>query len=143
MPPPKTGTAELVDVVNLVTRLIWADMRQSSTAIEPSQWATLLRIARGPCSMSELARHKAVSLPTTSKSVDMLVKRGWVERWVGDADRRRTLVRLTPGGRRLLANRRRRSELLLAGKLAPLTAEEREQLAASLQRVRAALAAEE
>lgn len=140
MRPPKTGTSELVDVVNLVTQLLWADMRQSPRSIEPSQWVTLRHIARGPSTIGELARHKAVSLPTMSKSVEMLVRRGWVERVADEADRRRTLVRLSAAGRRVLADSRRRSEDLLAEKLAGLTALERDQLRASLQRVRAALA---
>jgi DNA-binding MarR family transcriptional regulator len=143
VPPPKAGPRELVDVVSLVTQLIWADMRRSRRAIEPTQWATLRLLARGPCTMTDLARHKAVSLPTMSKSVEMLVRRGWVERIVDEADRRRTLVHLTAGGRRILAGWRRRIEELLAAKLASLTPEEREQLAASLLRARGALAGEE
>jgi len=139
----KTGTGELVDVVYLVMQIIWADMRRSRRAIEPSQWATLRRISRGPCTMSEVARHKGVSLPTISKSVDMLVRRGWVERFVDDTDRRQTLVRLTSGGRKVLADCRRRVEVLLAEKLAVLTPQEREAASASLRMVRAALGAED
>ncbi len=138
----KTATGELVDVVYLVMQVIWTDMRRSRRAIEPSQWATLRRIARGPCTMSELARHKGVSLPTISKSVDMLVRRGWVERFVDDTDRRQTLVRLTAGGRRVLAEGRRRIERLLADQLATLTPDQRAQATVSLRTVRAALAAE-
>lgn len=141
MPPPKSATSELVDVVNLVTQVLWADMRRSRGAIEPSQWITLRHIARGPCTMSELARYKAVSLPTMSKSVEMLSRRGWVERVADDADRRRTQVQLTSAGRRVLAGSRRRVEELLEDRLASLTAEERDQLGASLQRVRVALGA--
>ena len=46
---------------------------------------SLMRIGAGPCTMSDLARHQAVSLPTISRSVDMLVRRGWVERGAGQA----------------------------------------------------------
>jgi len=143
VPPPKSATSELVDVVNLVTQVLWADMRRSRGAIEPSQWVTLRHIARAPCTMSELARHKAVSLPTMSKSVEMLVRRGWVERVADDADRRRTQVQLTPAGRRVLAGARRRVEELLEARLASLTSAEREQVGASLRRVRVALGAED
>jgi DNA-binding MarR family transcriptional regulator len=118
---------------------IWADMRRSRRAIEPSQWATLRRIARGPCTMSDVARHKGVSLPTISKSVDMLVKRGWVERFVDDTDRRQTLVRLTPAGRRVLADCRRRVEESLELRLAELPEADREQIVAVLRTVRGAL----
>ena len=143
MRPSKSGATELVDVVNLVAQAVWADMRRSPRSIEPTQWATLRRVASGPCTMSDLARHKAVSLPTISKSVDMLVRRGWVERWIDKSDRRQTLVRRTTGGRRVLAELRRRAERLLSAKLASLTPQEREQMTASLRRVRTALSADE
>jgi DNA-binding MarR family transcriptional regulator len=94
----RTGAAELLDVVSLVTQAVWTDLRRSGAAIEPTQWTTLRLLAARPCTMSEIARHKAVSLPTVSRSVDMLVKRGWVERFVDEADRRQTLVRLTAAG---------------------------------------------
>jgi DNA-binding MarR family transcriptional regulator len=134
-----TAAAELVDVVNLVAQAVWANMRRSPQAVEPTQWVTLRRLAEGPCTMSELARHKDVSLPTVSKSVEMLVRRGWVERAAVDGDRRQTLVRLTAGGRRVLAECRRQSEQLLAERLAALTPQERAQVAASLELVHRAL----
>lgn len=118
---------------------IWAEMRRSGQPIEASQWATLRLIAPQPCTMSELARLKAVSLPTMSKSVDMLVRRGWVERFIDDADRRQTLVRLTPDGKRILADCRHRIEELLDVRLGGLTADQRTQLAAILVPVRDAL----
>jgi DNA-binding MarR family transcriptional regulator len=138
-PKPKAAATELVDVVNVVAQAVWANMRRSPQAIEPSQWATLRRLADGPCTMGELARHKDVSLPTMSKSVEMLVRRGWVERAAVDGDRRRTSVRLTADGRRILAECRRRSERMLEAKLASLTPQEREQVAASLELLHRAL----
>jgi DNA-binding MarR family transcriptional regulator len=135
-----TATSELLDVVNLVMQAVWADMRRARHAIEPSQWATLRRIARGPCTMSELARFKEVSLPTMSRSVEMLVRRGWVERRVDGADRRQTLVQLTANGRRILADCRRRAELLLTEKLEPLSPRQRVEIASSLCMLRDVLA---
>jgi len=136
---PQAVTTELVDVVNLVAQVIWADMRRSGQAIEPTQWATLRLIAAGPWTMSELARHKAVSLPTMSKSVDMLARRGWVDRFVDEADRRQTLVRLTPDGREVLAECRRRAEESVERKLAGLGERERDVVTATLRTLRAAL----
>ena len=140
---PDAATSALVDVVNLVTQIVWADLRRSNQSIELTQWATLRRIARGPCTMSELARHKGVSLPTISKSVGMLVRRGWVERSADDADRRQTLVKLTARGRRILTDCRRRVEDRLHQKLSLLPPAERDALAESLQKVRSALATED
>ena len=129
------ATTELLEVVNLVTQMFWADLRRSDHAIELTQWATLRRINRSPCTMSELARHKEVGLPTMSKSIEMLVRKGWVERWVDKTDRRQTLVRLTSHGRRVLADSRAHLEELLDQRLSKLTAVERNAVAAQLRRI--------
>jgi len=98
-----TAARELLHVVMLVMRTVAADMRRKPGAVAPAQMGTLMKVSVGPCTMSSLARHQAVSLPTVSKSVDMLVRRGWLERWVDKHDRRQTMVRLMPQGRRVLA----------------------------------------
>jgi DNA-binding MarR family transcriptional regulator len=123
-----TAARELLHVVMLVMRTLAADMRRSPDALAPAQMGMLMKVAAGPCTMSALARHQAVSLPTTSKSVDMLVRRGWLERWVDKHDRRQTMVRLTVEGRRVLGDIRNRSEKHVRGSLSGLTAMEREQL---------------
>jgi DNA-binding MarR family transcriptional regulator len=73
-----------------------------------------------------------VSLPTISKSVDVLARRGWIERWVDKHDRRQTIVRLTPKGRRALGDMKRRAERHLARKLSPLRPAERAGLVSAL-----------
>ncbi|MEO7132707.1 MAG: MarR family transcriptional regulator [Vicinamibacterales bacterium] len=129
--------------MNLVTQAFWAELRTSGPAIEMSQWSTLRRIGRSPCTMSELARHKGVGLPTISKSVEMLVRRGWVERWIDKSDRRQTMVRLTSPGRRILAECRRALEIFLDERLAHLTSAERNAVDESLQLVRRVLTVED
>lgn len=135
----ESGVPELLDVVSLVTEAVWTDLRRSGTAIEPTQWATLRLLGPGPCTVSELARQKAVSLPTMSRSVEMLARRGWVERCVDEDDRRQTLVRLTADGRRILAACRRRFEDLLEHKLTALGEDQRASLVTGLVAVRDAL----
>jgi DNA-binding MarR family transcriptional regulator len=117
----------------LVMRTVAAEMRRSRRPLAPTQMGSLMRIAAGPCTMSELARHMAVSLPTISKSVDMLVRREWVERWADKRDRRQSMVRLTPRGRRVLADIQQRAERHVAETLAPLAPAERTQLIAALR----------
>jgi len=130
MPPVDTGTAarELLHVVMLVMRAVAADMRRSPDAVAPAQMGMLMRVAAGPRTISSLARHLAVSLPTISKSVDMLVRRGWLERWMDKHDRRQTMVQLTPQGRKVLTGIKKRTEQHVRRSLAPLTAAERERL---------------
>jgi len=74
-----------------------------------------------------------VSLPTVSKSVDMLVRRGWLERWVDKHDRRHTMVRLTPQGRKVLGGIKKRTEQHVRRSLTPLTGAEQEQLVAAMR----------
>ena len=126
-----TGTAarELLHVVMLVMRTLSADMRRSPDPLGPAQMGMLMRVHIAPCTMSVLARHQSVSLPTISKSVDMFVRRGWLERWVDKHDRRQTMVRLTGEGRRVLESIKKRSEAHVRLSLSGLTAAEREQLA--------------
>jgi len=141
--PPKTDEAarRLLEVVMLVMRTVAADMRNSPRPLAPPQMGSLMRLAAGPCTMSELARAQFVRLPTISKSVGMLVQRGWVERRVDTSNRRQTMVALTPDGRKMLANIKQRTERLVTRTLAPLTAAERAQLVAALDVLRRVLGA--
>ncbi len=131
----------LLEIVMLVMRTVAADMRKSPRPLAPAQMGLLMRISAGPCTMSELARFQAVSLPTISKSVDMLVRRGWVERWIDKHDRRQTMARLTPSGKTMLAHIKARTERQVTRTLAPLTASERSQLVSTLNSLRRVLAA--
>jgi len=137
----QTAARELLHVVMLVMKTLGAEMRRSRRPLEPAQMGSLMRIGAGPCSMSELARHQAVSLPTISKSVDMLVRRGWVERGAGKSDRRQSMVRLTPRGRRVLVDIQQRAERHVADTLAPLTPAERAQLVSALRTLTGVLSA--
>ena len=123
-----TAARQLLHVVMLVMRTVAADMRRAPGAVAPAQMGSLMRVAAGPCTMSDLARYHAVSLPTISKSVGMLVRRGWLERWVDTHDRRQTMVRLTPEGRRVLTGIQKRTEQHVRHSLAALTGAERAQL---------------
>ena len=136
-----TAARELLHVVMLVMRTVSADMRRSPDALAPAQVGTLMKVSVAPCTMSALARHLAVSLPTVSKSVDMLVRRGWLERWVDKHDRRQTMVRLTTEGRRVLTSIKKRTQKLVGQSLAGLAPAEREQLVAVTRMLSRVLAA--
>ena len=137
----RPAAQELLQVVMLVMRALAAEMRRPPTPVAPAQFGLLVRMAEGACSVSELARHQQVSLPTVSKSVHMLVRRGWVERWDSPQDRRQTMVRLTRSGRRVLAGIKQQADRLVAHRLAGLTRAERARLRAALKGLRRVLAA--
>ena len=84
-------------------------------------------------SLSTLADELVISLPATSRAVDVLVQRGEVSRIEDARDRRSKLVSITPRGRRsfekLVAVRRAGVERLLA----ELDPTELDELQAALQ----------
>ena len=63
-----------------------------------------LRRAGHPMAMAELADHVLISRPSTTRVVDRLVERGFLERWHDEKDRRRVLVQLSAAGRRAQAS---------------------------------------
>jgi DNA-binding MarR family transcriptional regulator len=87
--------------MQLMKRLA-AHMRQSNRQLGPVHAGMLVKIGEEPCTISELARHQCVQLPTISRSVSVLVDRGLVERWIPENNRRTTMVRLTSRGRRVV-----------------------------------------
>ena len=123
---------DLLHVTMQMMRSIAQNMHRSPHAIAPAQVAALMRMKQAPVAMSELARHLGVSVPTVSKSIDVLADRGWVERWVDPSDRRQTIARLTPEGRRVTAAMKRQSEKHVAALLAALTPRQRAQVMATL-----------
>lgn len=68
---------------------------------------------RGEMPVGSLARELAVGLPAASAVIDRLVQHGMVHRHEDPADRRRTLVRLSPQGEDLLGRLRHGSRDLL------------------------------
>src|SRR5690606_6989870 len=113
----KTDARALLEVTMLLTRSLAARMRRGGARLAPPQAGMRARIAEGPCSLSELAAHMAVRLPTISRSISLLVERGLVERWTPAENRRQVLVRLTAEGRRALAALKRDAERTAAAVL--------------------------
>jgi DNA-binding MarR family transcriptional regulator len=92
----------LLEVMRLLMNRIAGHYRQQHQPVLPQHVGMLAKISEGPCRLSDLARHLCVQLPTISRSVNLLVERGFVERWIPESNRRTTMVRLTPEGRKVL-----------------------------------------
>jgi DNA-binding MarR family transcriptional regulator len=129
--PLQTAQA-LLTVTMLLMRSFSAEMRSGNDRMEPAQLGILMRLGFGVCTMSELAEHQSVRLPTISRSVSVLVKAGLVKRWTPEDNRRTTLLDLTPQGRRKMTNYKKKAELHVSGILSPLTDAERKQVDAAL-----------
>jgi DNA-binding MarR family transcriptional regulator len=74
---------------------------RASRDLSLDEYDVLLQLRRlGPTTMSELAANLLISRASTTRLVDRLVVRGWIERGDDPHDRRIVRVALTPAGRR-------------------------------------------
>jgi len=89
--------------------------------------------ARGGCSMSELARQLDLPSPLATRVADELVARELVKREADPGDRRRVLLRVTPGGRAALLAVQEEAEDLLITVLRRMTEEDTESLLTGLR----------
>ena len=101
----------------------------------PESLAALRHLAdAGPLTVTEAARHIRRSQAAVSELINRLQRRGLLERLRDDRDRRRTLVWLTPEGRRVLQQAGDPlSKRLLRHALAQLSETERDALAAAIE----------
>jgi DNA-binding MarR family transcriptional regulator len=68
-----------------------------------SEWRVLASLAGSePINIGQLAEITTMKQPTVTRVLDRMQSRGLVERLPNDADRRVTLVRITPAGTRLV-----------------------------------------
>ena len=133
MPKTDATARDLLKVTMLLMRRLGARMRQGVKRIEPAQIGILMRLADMPLSLTELAAHQVVRLPTMSKSVGLLVGRGWVSRTIPAQNRRQTILALTGEGRRVLEKMGRHAERHASELLSSLTAAERQRIQGGLE----------
>lgn len=79
-----------------------AGMREQGGGLHPSQLKLLMTMHHAPASPSELAERMEVSMPTISKTLAVLERRGLVERTADEIDRRRVQLTMTDEGRSTL-----------------------------------------
>jgi DNA-binding MarR family transcriptional regulator len=124
---PQETAAELLDVVPQVMRILRAQMRRHRTAdLSVPEFRTLGFLNRhAGASLSDVADHIGLTLPSMSKLVDKLVERKLVTREFDTADRRRVTLALTGRGRAILQAARATTQAYLAEALSTLSPAER------------------
>jgi len=85
-----------------------------------------------PCSVKDLAEDLGLSLPGSSRTVEALLQKGYLERSEDTHDRRIKRVRITPDGRRAVRQIESARLTSLEQYTATLTPEQRAQLHAAL-----------
>lgn len=96
------GHLLLATIPDLMRSLTAAVRHQRVAGEEPlsmSQFLVLAMLAHHASSLKELAAIHHVTPSTMSRSVDLLVRRGWVQREHAAQDRRQITLSLTPDGR--------------------------------------------
>ncbi len=140
---PEECAHELMEVVPLAMRAIRATVRshrEHDLSVPQQRTLSYLRNHEG-ASLSHLAEHIGLGLPSMSKLVDGLVTRGLVARHEDRADRRRLALSLTPEGRIVLNLSRAAAEAELARTLAMLPEAERGTVAEAMGLLRGLFAA--
>ena len=112
------------EVFPTVLRTIFAEARRGNNNLSTSHFRILHVLSAKDCSISQLAQHQDVTLPSMSETVQTLVERGWLERSNSAVDRRVMQVRLTRKGQQVLANEHKRLVGLMANKLSRLSSSE-------------------
>jgi len=98
-------TSELVDMVFKVSRLMKEEMSFTNNLVHLSilQIQTLIFLKQQQkVSMSDIAEHFHIELPSATSLLNKLYDQKLVERHADSEDRRLVLVTLTPGGQSML-----------------------------------------
>ncbi len=138
-PSAEELAAQTLETAPLLMRAIRALMRAGRAAdLSTPQFRALGYVGRHPgASLSHVAEHLGLSTPATSRLIDILVKRGLVERGVAPDDRRYVTLHLTAHGEAIFEETRRRALLGLSARLEGLSPTEREVVARALPILRA------
>jgi len=137
----KAAARTILKVMPRVMRTIGSAHQWSGLAASPVHFRLLGILAHHPCNLSELAVQQAVSLPTMSNSISVLVERGWVNRVPSQDDRRQVLLELTPDGRAMLSKMKSEAEARIVELLDDLSPKDLKDLSAGLAILERALAA--
>ena len=136
IPPSESeGAALLMDVVPRVMQRIRMEMRSHRTpGLSVPQLRTLIYLYRNEgVSLSEVAEHIGLKLPSMSKTVDALVARKLVIRRALAHDRRYISLRLSAHGLAELRRTRRITEARLAEALSVLLPEQQARVVEALK----------
>lgn len=136
--------ALVMETVPVVMRTIRAEMRSHrSPDLSVPQFRALGFVnRRADASLSDVADHLGLALPSVSKLIDKLVERGLMTRETAPDDRRRLILALTPAGQSILQAAVQATQARLAEQLAALSPEENALVSEAMHLLRRAFAPE-
>jgi|FLYN01.1.fsa_nt_gi DNA-binding MarR family transcriptional regulator len=134
---------QILEVLPLAMRTLAFDLRRSEHVLATPHFRLLWVLNHRPFTLSELAEHLFVSLPTMSNSISTLEARGWVTRVRSETDRRRIFIQLSSAGRQVLDEVQREMEARVVERLSALSESDRQVLQEGLLVLRHAFASAE
>ena len=137
---PANVARQVLEFVPIMMRAVSTPMRDSGDANSMLQMMTMGALKDGPRPFKDLIAHRKVSAPTMSRSIEAMVRRGWIERIRHPNDKRQILLKLTPDGQAELAKFERRMHEHMRQLLDPLSAAERAHALEGIQSLRKAFA---
>ena len=147
MPDANECAKLLLDTIPSLMRRLHETMRQcrgdEEEQLNMGQLRMLAMLHEAPRSLGDLAASHHVTPSTMSRTIDVLVRKGWVLRVADLADRRQVILLLTDDGKAALDAMGQHSHSLVAGMLARLDDQERARLHDGLAVLQKLLAAEE
>jgi DNA-binding MarR family transcriptional regulator len=135
------GTAdcarEVLDVVPAVLRPLRRQMRSHRAGLSIPQFRSLCFVERyDGASLSMVADHLDLSLPTVSRMINALVQRGYMQRKSSEDDRRHVSLSLRARGQAIMREARHATQQYLAERFENLSDEQRQSLVAAMETLR-------
>jgi len=129
---------EVLDTIPLIMRTIRSEVRQQrKPELSVPQFRTLAFLYRQPGAMlSQVAEHVGLTLPSMSKTIDVLVAQGLVERQSNTADRRRAVLSLAPPGKAIYLAAREAARARLADRMGKLSNGDQDVVANAMRSLR-------
>lgn len=130
----------IMEVIPPLVRLIRAEIKVAASGkITFPQYRVLANINRGLRTVSEIAEHQGVSQPAMTKTVNHLVKQGFVSKEKSSEDARQTLLSLTSSGSSMRQKIRSSAQKKIDIYFKDLSKGDKSQIISSLQILRDAI----
>jgi DNA-binding MarR family transcriptional regulator len=140
---PKTQDVAhaVLEIIPLTMRTVGAAMRRVGHDLFPGHMRVLGMCSKRVWTLRELAEAQGVTPPTMSRTVNVLVTRGWLTRTPSEQDRREVQISLTPHGQEVFEEAQRKIQAHIAELLVHLSPGELESMLAGLMILRDAFQA--
>ena len=131
---PEGCARAVLEVVPAVMRPLRQQMRSHRAGLSVPQFRALCFIDRyDGASLSAVADHLDLSLPTVSRLIDGLVQRGYMQRRSSDSDRRHVALSLRTRGLEVMQAARNATQEFLAERFSRLGAEQLQAIVTAMQ----------